>query len=389
MTDASFDASSAVVVTGLGLHGGFGDLDSTWQALSEGRSALVPSHRIADAPDLPLGCAVPAAKIDLSGYVADRKTTKYMSDTTAMAVLAAGRALEDAGLLDDQIACVGLALYMATSHIAFDLSQAVAALGETSETHLRELGQEGLRRCNPLLPFKLLLNMPLGLVSIVFGIRGPNFILYPGAEQGALALDAAVRGIRAGRFSRALVGGSAQMLSLSPLLLQGRSRLLAASPESARPYRPGHVGYAPADQAAFLVLESGPAAAERGRKPYATVSRISVGAADRDPMHRLGEAAPDAIVTTGNRNEVQDSQDLRTFEAAWPRATLASFDGQLGFGGAASLLTSTVLACRALRAGSLPTANLGSSSVRSLARVLVTFQDGDSAAAVSLHRGPA
>ena len=106
-------------------------------------------------------------------------------------------------------------------------------------------------------------------------------------------------------------------------------------------------------------------------------------------MHRLGEAAPDAIVTTGNRNEVQDSQDLRTCEAAWPRATLASFDGQLGFGGAASFLTSTVLACRALGAGSLPTANLGSSSVRSLARVLVTFQDGDSAAAVSLHRGPA
>ena len=87
MTAASSDASSAVVVTGLGLHGGFGDLDSTWQALSEGRSALVPGHRIADAPDLPLGCAVPAAKIDLSGYVADRKTIKYMSDTTAMAVL--------------------------------------------------------------------------------------------------------------------------------------------------------------------------------------------------------------------------------------------------------------------------------------------------------------
>jgi 3-oxoacyl-[acyl-carrier-protein] synthase II len=225
MTDASFDASSAVVVTGLGLHGGFGDLDSTWQALSEGRSALVPSHRIADAPDLPLGCAVPAAKIDLSGYVADRKTTKYMSDTTAMAVLAAGRALEDAGLLDDQIACVGLALYMATSHIAFDLSQAVAALGETSETHLRELGQEGLRRCNPLLPFKLLLNMPLGLVSIVFGIRGPNFILYPGAEQGALALDAAVRGIRAGRFA-----GVGPPLSARPCwLCPGRSGGLSRS----------------------------------------------------------------------------------------------------------------------------------------------------------------
>jgi hypothetical protein len=32
------------------------------------------------------------------------------------------------------------------------------------------------------LPFKLLLNMPLGLTSIGPGIRGPNFFTYPGPK---------------------------------------------------------------------------------------------------------------------------------------------------------------------------------------------------------------
>jgi len=50
---------------------------------------------------------------------------------------------------------------------------------------------EGLRRCHPLMPFKMLLNMPLGLVSIAFGLRGPNAILYPGPEQSAAAIDSA------------------------------------------------------------------------------------------------------------------------------------------------------------------------------------------------------
>ena len=72
---------------------------------------------------------------------------------------------------------------MCTGLIAFDFSTVseplAGALAADGTVDLEYVGNEGLRRLHPLLPFKMLLNMPLGLVSIVYKIRGENVILYP------------------------------------------------------------------------------------------------------------------------------------------------------------------------------------------------------------------
>ncbi|HEX7599027.1 MAG TPA: beta-ketoacyl synthase N-terminal-like domain-containing protein, partial [Polyangia bacterium] len=231
-----------IVITGLGVHTGHGDTAATWTALGQGRSALQPEYpwsRGWDEADRDSSAtpftfpAAPAPDPAPWEFLADRKSIKYMGLCTQMAVLAAGRALRDAGLADASTARErqDSALFVATGPIAFDLEQALKSIGAEGATDLIALRQEGLRRCHPLLPFKMLLNMPLGLVSITFGIKGPNFILYPGADQGACALAHALRGLRQGRFSRALVGGSAHTLSLSPLLGLRRGQRLAATVE--------------------------------------------------------------------------------------------------------------------------------------------------------------
>ena len=361
--------SRRVLLTGVGLHGAFGGADETWQALSEGRTA-VSGFRLPSEDGFPDVPAASAAPFSLGELVPDRKLVKYMSPTTALAVLAAGRALSSAGLLGDCSRLSDAALFVATGLIGFDLFQ-VAHLRSTSVDDLDRIdyagmGQEGLRRCHPLMPFKMLLNMPLGLISIVYGIRGENFILYPGADQAGACLETAIRGIRQGRFSRAVVGGSAQPLSMMPLCTLLRAGRVAKSPGAAEPYRPEHAGIAPADAGAFVVLESAESTAERGARAIAEVRAVTMAysrastadaagpEARRQELLRdlwreaAGSRGPDGIVSTGSLDAEQDSQDEQAARSLWPSRprppALSSFDGRLGHGSAAAPFGALVLA---------------------------------------------
>jgi 3-oxoacyl-(acyl-carrier-protein) synthase len=339
-------AAPAVVITGIGVHGALGDAAATYAALAAGESA-VRLRRPPGGDGLPPVPAAPAPDADPSGLILDRKLVKYMSPAARMAVVAAGRALADAGLLADERRH-GLGLFAATGLVAFDLGSVGRAVdlsrGADGGLDFDRLGCEGLRACPPLMPFKMLLNMPLGLISIAYGIRGPNFILYPGADQAGACLEAAVRGIRAGRLAGALVGGTAQALSTLPLCTQVRLGRVASSVAAAQPFTLGHCGTAPADAAAFLVLEPAPAAAARGRRAYATLTaasagRCAMGAGGRADHWRAAAAAPpDLLVSSGNLDFTEDRAELADVDEVWPgaRPRVASYDGALGLAGAAS-----------------------------------------------------
>jgi 3-oxoacyl-(acyl-carrier-protein) synthase len=275
---------TAVLVTGVGVHGALGDSEQTLTALAVGRSALT-MHTLDRASDVPPLPAAPAPVDDrtLQPLLPDRKLIKYMSPTARLAVLAAGRALADAGLLGDANAeqRASLGLFVSTGLIAFDIAAVGGGIEASRSTvgqlDLLRMGREGLRLCHPLLPFKMLLNMPLGLISIVYGLRGPNVILYPDAAQAGVALEAALRALSAGRIERALVGSSAQPVSLMPVCTLRRLGRLAVDVEAAQPFSPAHAGTAPADAGAFLVLETERAARARGAPTLATLEAVAVG----------------------------------------------------------------------------------------------------------------
>jgi 3-oxoacyl-(acyl-carrier-protein) synthase len=225
---------------------------------------------------------------------------------------------------------------------------------------LQRMGGEGFRLCHPLLPFKMLLNTPLGLVSIIFGVKGSNFILYPDGAQGGTCVEAAARAIRAGRLAGALVGGTSCGLSFLPVCTLRRLGRLASDPRSATPYRPGHAGYAPADAAAFVVLESLAAARARGARPRAVLEGVAVGrtpTTERALRWRPRGATwsalcagrrPEVLVTGGTVDQADDRAALEAVQAAWPGETLpvTSPDGGLGYTGAASFLVNLSLGAR-------------------------------------------
>jgi 3-oxoacyl-(acyl-carrier-protein) synthase len=379
-----------VLVTGVGMHTGHGDGRSTWVAIREGRSALTDEHAWTSVGAL---VAAPSPDPAPTEFLADRKSIKYMGPSTQMAVLAAARALRDAGLADEASASAreNTALFVATGPIAFDVEQALASVGHEAAADLVGQGREGLRRCHPLLPFKMLLNMPLGLISIVFGIKGANLILYPGAEQGANAIRHAVRGIRQKRFQRALVGGSAQTLGLAPLLNLRRSGRLAASPAEAHPFSVEHAGWAPADQAAFLVLESEAEASRRQAPAYAVVEELrTLGAGMVEQLWAsLPKQPAHVLMATGSLSAAEVEADRRRAQALWGRSgKLASADGLLGVAPAASFCLTTALVCLALRHGSLPGPLVEDGAAVPVKRALVSFHDEHAAAAVLLSEAP-
>ena len=333
---------SRIFITGAGLQGGLGNLKQTWQRLCEGYSAVRSCRP--DGSNFPEILGAPSSDFDLNDYLSDRKMAKYMNRATALTVVAAGMALEDAGLRNTKL-CRELPLYISTGMIAFDLSRVTGAIPAciTSEKKLdlKKMGSEGLALCNPLMPFQMLLNTPVGMVSIVYGIGGENFILYPGADQGGVALECAVKGIQNGRYERALVGGGVQGLGLLPILTLKRLGRLA------RVSAHGHSGWLPCDAGAFVLLESEQAAAARNARPLAELDGIGLSFGDwRNPEHIEEvlrdikmEHSPDGIFITGGLDEADEIRIKHVCEAIWPgrRPPVTTFDRHLGYASAAAV----------------------------------------------------
>jgi malonyl-ACP decarboxylase len=206
------------------------------------------------------------------------------------------------------------------------------------------------------MPFQMLLNMPLGMTSIALGLGGHNFVLYPGAAAAASCLEGAVRAIEQGRLTRILVGGTAQGVSLLPLGTAIRLERLAASPSAAQPFSPRHRGWAAADGAACVLLESAATARERGCQPLAEVGRpalrrsaagapLSAGARQRLWAEVCGERPPDLVMASGRVDSEGDGAALAAVEAIWPAqpVRLTSADGALGHPGPAAAVQSLAL----------------------------------------------
>jgi 3-oxoacyl-(acyl-carrier-protein) synthase len=349
------------LVTGVGVHSGLGDEHELRAALTRGASAL-RVHTLPEADGFPPFAAAPAAPGSPARFLADRKLQKYMSEVSRLATLAAGRALEAARLLEAPPLRGAMALFLATGPMAFDLDAVRPSLEScvsADGTVANELLGEGLRRCHPLMPFKLLLNMPLGLTSIVFGIRGENGLYYPGASQAGLAFEAALRGLAAGRFERALVGAAVHGVSLLPVASLARLGRLAPSLER---FAEGE-GLAPADASAFLVLESEASAADRGVQPICTLEGAASGLAlAGDLAARAGEEVsiwaracgrtPRGLLASATGSPAEDAARVQAVEARWPGLRPRGLDPALGSPGAAGLALHAAFAALELAAGS-------------------------------------
>jgi hypothetical protein len=207
-------------------------------------------HVAEDAAD-----PAPYLPVDPAPYLRVRKSVKFMGAQDRLAVVAAGRALEGAGLRGQSLG-PRTGLYLAVGYLPFeqdDIDHLIAgSCDEAGALSMRLFSTRGYTSVNPLITFRCLSNMPAYHVSTNFDIQGPYLVTYPGPGQFYLALEAARDALAANRVDRAVVGGVAQQRNF---LVQHHFRRIEP------PVAPERL----ADTAACLVLERSSSAEGRAR----------------------------------------------------------------------------------------------------------------------------
>ncbi|WP_028292416.1 beta-ketoacyl-ACP synthase II [Oceanobacter kriegii] len=264
-----------VVVTGLGTVNPLGlDVETTWQALCQGKSGIGPITHF-DASSY---------STQIVGLVKDFDVTSVMSAKEARkldlflqyALVAADQALKDAALPEDT---------------DFDRVGVAAGSGigglNTIEQNYQQLEKSGPRRVSPFLVPAAVINMAAGNIAIRHGLRGPNFAITTACTTGTHNIGYAARTIAYGDADVMLAGGAEG--SSSPLGIAGFAAARAMStrndePEKAsRPWDKDRDGFVLSDGAAMLVLESLEHAQARGAKIYGEV----VGLGMSDDAHHV------------------------------------------------------------------------------------------------------
>ncbi|MCA6094683.1 3-oxoacyl-ACP synthase [Streptomyces sp. SCA3-4] len=194
-----------------------------------------------------------------------KKGLRYKDRATQLAYCAAGAALRDAGLLDDdglRVPAAGVAVVVSSNYGNLD------TICRAMDTITRETAASG----SPMDLPNASSNVVASSVAIRYGLRGPNLMLCNGATSGLDAVHWAQTLIEAGRASHALV------LGVEP------------DNEAVRDFLGGARTI---DGAVALVLESGPTAAGRGATASAVLGGYVRGGGLSTCLERLETAAGD------------------------------------------------------------------------------------------------
>lgn len=251
-----------VVITGVGLLSPLGlTTAENWKALEAGQSGIGPITRF-DASAY--ACQIAG---EVKGFdpftVLDKKEVKKFDTFIHYAVSAAREAIEDARLVvtEEDAERVGVAI-----------GSGIGGLPLIEDTHSTLL-EKGPRRVSPFFIPGLIANMPSGLISILYGAKGPNTATVTACATSAHAIGDALHIIRRGDADAMIAGGTESVIA--PLAIGGFSAMRALSLRNAEPKRASRPwdrdrdGFVLGEGAGILVLEEMGRAVKRGAPIYA------------------------------------------------------------------------------------------------------------------------
>ncbi|OIR00008.1 3-oxoacyl-[acyl-carrier-protein] synthase 2 [mine drainage metagenome] len=264
-------ARRRVVVTGLGAITPVGvGVAETWQNIVAGKSGI---GRITRFDPSAFACQV-------AGEVKGFEVTQYLPAKDARRMdrfvhlgLAAGmEAFRDSGLtVTEQNA----------ERIGVCISSGIGGLPMIEETHSDFLAG-GPRKISPFFIPGTIINMISGNLSIMYGLKGPNFSVVTACTTGTHSIGESARIIEYGDADVMIAGGSES--TISPLAIGGFSSAKALStrnddPEtSSRPWDKDRDGFVMGEGAGVLVLEEYEHAKARGAKIYAELTGYGMSA---------------------------------------------------------------------------------------------------------------
>jgi 3-oxoacyl-[acyl-carrier-protein] synthase II len=251
-----------VVVTGLGIVSPVGiGIQESWKALCEGRSGI---GRITKFDPAPYETQIAG---EVKGFKAEdwvsKKEAKRFELFISYAIAATRMAVDDAGIAitAENGDRVGVITGCGLGGLRF------------MEDTILNIHRNGPKRVSPFFIPMMIGNMAPGMISILFGAKGPNLSLATACAAGAHAVGDSFKIIQEGRADAMITGGTEAVIS--PSCVAGFNAMKALStrntePERAsRPFDRDRDGFVPGEGAGILILEELEHARRRNARVYA------------------------------------------------------------------------------------------------------------------------
>jgi 3-oxoacyl-[acyl-carrier-protein] synthase II len=239
------------------------DVASLWQGVREARSGIGPIT-LCDTEGLDSRIGGEVHGFDPLNYM-DRKEVRRNDRFIHFAVAAAREALRSAELTvtPENAESIGVIIGSGIGGI------------DTLAEGVLTLRDKGPGRVSPFLVPAMINNMAAGQVSMIFGLKGPNFCPTSACATGAHSIGEAVETIRRGWADAMVAGGSEAPITPIGIAAFASSRAITTrndSPETAsRPFDATRDGFVLSEGGAVVVLEALEHAQARGARILAEV----------------------------------------------------------------------------------------------------------------------
>ncbi|MCL1089532.1 beta-ketoacyl-ACP synthase II [Shewanella profunda] len=287
-----------VVVTGLGLVTPVGNtVDTTWKALLSGKSGIAPITKF-DASEFTTRFSGSVKDFDVEQYVTKKDARKM--DLFIQYGMAAGiQAIQDSGLdmSKENPDRVGTAI-----------GAGMGGMWLIEQGH-SALMNGGPRKVSPFFVPSTIINMIAGHLSIMFGMKGPNFAVTTACTTGVHNIGFAARTIAYGDADVMVAGGAEDVTS--PLGVAGFGAAKALSTRNddptaaSRPWDKDRDGFVIGDGAGVMVMEEYEHAKARGATIYGELVGFGMSG---DAFHMTSPPSDGAGAAAAMVNAINDAK---------------------------------------------------------------------------------
>ncbi len=250
-----------VVVTGMGVVSCLGnDKESVTESLRLGKSGITFNESFKEIGLRSHVCG--SVEIDLTEHI-DRKVRRFMGDAAAYAYVAMQKAIEDAGLSDEQVSNTGTGLIAGSG----GASSANIVLGAD------KLREKGVRRVGPYVVPKTMSSTVSACLATHFKIHGLNYSITSACATSTHCIGAAMEQIQWGKQDIIFAGGGEEEHWSLAMMFDAMGALSSHFNETpsvaSRAYDVTRDGFVIAAGGGMLVLEELEHAKARDAKIYA------------------------------------------------------------------------------------------------------------------------
>jgi 3-oxoacyl-[acyl-carrier-protein] synthase II len=240
------------------------DMQTFWTNLVNGVSGIGPITQF-DVSAFDCRIAGEVRNFEAANYFKDRKGPKRSDRFVHLAVGAAKLAMQDAGFSGpvpepERFGCI--------------IGSGIGGLKTTEDQHTNYMAK-GPGRISPFMIPMLISNMASGIVSMEWGLQGPNYAPVSACATSAHSVGEAWRLIREGDADLFAAGGSES--AIVPLGIGGFAAMKALSTrndeptKASRPWDKDRDGFVMGEGAGIVILEELEHAKKRGARIYGEI----------------------------------------------------------------------------------------------------------------------